>query len=105
MAGRYPFKRDFYEDVVESIQKHRATFVLGPRKCGKTVCLKQIEGSFENSEYIDFKEIQDDMDSQDVFLKVRKSIENDEDKIYLLDEITHALNPEANICILARLFS
>jgi len=105
MSKKYPFKRDFYEDVVGSIKKNKATFVLGPRKCGKTVCLTQIEDNFKNAEYVNFKEIEYDRDIQDVFLKVQESIKNDENKIYLLDEITYALNPEIDICILARLFS
>lgn len=104
MAGKYTFKRDFYADVVHSIQKSRATIVLGPRKCGKTVCLTQIKDRYDNAEYVDFKQ-KTEKEGSDIFLRIQKSIEDDEDKIYLLDEITYAPNPEKNICILAGLFS
>lgn len=104
MAGKYTFKRDLYTDVIHSMSNSRATFLLGARKCGKTVCLKQIKDEYENAEYIDFKE-KTDKEKSEVFLQIQKSIENDENKIYLLDEITYATNPEINICILAGLFS
>lgn len=104
MSQKYPFKRDFYEDVVKSIQKNDATFVLGPRRCGKTVCLTQIRDAYENTEYVDFKEIPEE-DGRDILLKIQKSIEKDEDKVYLLDEITYAPNPEKAICRIAHLFT
>ena len=105
MSKKYPFKRDFYEDVVGSIKRNKVTFVLGPRKCGKTVCLMQIKDSHENAEYINLKKMKNDRDIQDILLKVQKSIENDDNKIYLIDEITYSKNPEVDICIIADLFS
>lgn len=50
MAGKYTFKRDLYTDVIHSMSNSRATFLLGARKCGKTVCLKQIKD--ENKIYL-----------------------------------------------------
>ena len=38
----YKFKRDIYRDIKMSIVNNVVTFLLGPRKCGKTICLKQI---------------------------------------------------------------
>ena len=81
MAGKYTFKRDLYTDVIHSMSNSRATFLLGARKCGKTVCLKQIKDEYENAEYIDFKE-KTDKEKSEVFLQIQKSIENDENKIY-----------------------
>lgn len=98
----FSFKRDFYEDVVASMTKYRVTFLLGARKCGKTVCLKQINEAFGNTEYIDFK---NPKENDNVFLRIQESIEKDEDRIYLLDEITYAPNPEKNICMVADAFS
>ena len=33
----YPFKRNFYYDIEKAIDKSSIVFLLGPRKCGKTV--------------------------------------------------------------------
>lgn len=96
----YEFRRPIYQDVVKSLSKTNASFLLGPRKCGKTVCLRQIEESHKNSEYINFKLLKTD-ESQDVFEKIRNSIRNNEPVIYLLDEITYASLPEKEICSIA----
>ncbi len=112
MASKYPFKRDFYEDVVKSIQENGATFVLGPRRCGKTVCLTQVSDAYENKElsgssceYVDFKKLNTEQQGMEVLSRIQKSIEDDEDKIYLLDEITYAPLPEKYICKIAYLFT
>ena len=44
----YSFFRDFFYDVKSSIEKNAVTFILGPRKCGKTVCLKQLDEVIKN---------------------------------------------------------
>ena len=104
MSKKYPFKRDFYEDVVGSIKKNKATFVLGPRKCGKTVCLLQVRDACGSAEYVDFKG-KTEQKSMEVLSRIQKSIEKDEGKVYLLDEITYAPNPEKYICEIAYLFT
>lgn len=104
MASKYPFKRDFYEDAVKSISENGATFVLGSRKCGKIVCLMQVRDACENAEYVDFKRVTE-RESMDILSRIQESIENDEDKIYLLDEMTYALNPEKYVCEIACLFT
>ncbi|MDE5749124.1 MAG: AAA family ATPase, partial [Acetatifactor sp.] len=105
MASKYPFKRDFYEDVVKCIQENGATFVLGPRRCGKTVCLLQVNDAYENAEYGDFKKLNTEQQGMEVLSRIQKSIEDDEDKIYLLDEMTYAPLPEKYICEIAYLFT
>lgn len=92
----YTFFRDFYIEVKESLENHKVNFLFGPRKCGKTVCLLQIENSFPTAEYFNFKVL--DYDGKNhLFDRVNSSIVNNEDKIYLLDEITYANNPEIEI--------
>lgn len=104
MSRKYPFKRDFYKDVVRSISENGATFVLGPRKCGKTVCLTQVRDAYGNAEYVDFKR-KTEREGMEVLSRVQESIENDEDRIYLLDEMTYAPNPEKYVCEIAYLFT
>lgn len=36
------FKRDMYYDIPSQLNKHNVVFLLGPRKCGKTYALNQI---------------------------------------------------------------
>lgn len=104
MTGKYDFKRSFYYDVEKSVERNKVTFILGPRKCGKTVCMEQLADSIKTAVYVDFKQKSDD-EGFDVFLKIRESIQNDERVIYLLDEITYAPNPEKMICMFAQMFS
>ena len=56
----YEFKRDFYTDVIDKIEKFEVVFILGPRKCGKTICMKQISEEIPNSIYYDLKEMSND---------------------------------------------
>lgn len=100
----YTFKRDFYTEVTQSIKRNRVSFLLGPRKCGKTVCLKQISLDFPTAEYVDFKELTDD-EKLRLCNEIYSDIKNDSDKIYLLDEITYAINPELFINKLSSMFS
>ena len=89
----YSFFRDFFYDVKSSIDKNAVTFVLGPRKCGKTVCLKQLDEVIKNTEYIDFKHM-DENERQENIRRIRSSVFNKESKLYLLDEITYLSAPE-----------
>lgn len=100
----YPFKRDFYFDVEKMLEKTRVIFILGPRKCGKTVCLTQLNDNLSNTEYINFKTIEE-LQSVDVFDEIINSINTNEDKIYLLDEITYALKPEIQIYKVAQAYT
>ena len=53
----YPFKRNFYYDIEKAIEKTNVVFLLGPRKCGKTVALLQLEKSRSNVKYYNFKKV------------------------------------------------
>lgn len=96
----YEFLRPIYHDVVKALSVTNVSFLLGPRKCGKTVCLRQLEASQANSRYINFKLLKND-ESLNVFEQIRNSIRNNEPIIYLLDEITYAALPEKEICSIA----
>ena len=47
----YKFKRDIYKEIKMSIVNNIVTFLFGPRKCGKTICMKQIHTDIEYSKY------------------------------------------------------
>lgn len=64
----------------------------------------QVNDAFENAEYVDFKRTPESKHT-DILLKIYESIENDEDKIYLLDEMTYAPNPEKFVCEIAYRFT
>ena len=100
----YRFKRDFYCDVEEGIKKTNATFLLGPRKCGKTVCLKQLAHEYKNAKYVNFKTLDED-ESMEIFETIIRLIKEDEHVIYLLDEITYAFKPEHEINKIAEVLS
>lgn len=98
---KYTFHRDFYYSVTSSIEKNTVTFLLGPRKCGKTVCLKQIKDSFTDASYIDFKTFSSDEKKYMVFDDILAAIKNNKPEIYLLDEVTYVPNIETKICEIA----
>lgn len=97
----YKFRRDFYNLMIDSIEGNSVTFLLGTRKCGKTVCLHQLEESIEHTQYIDFKVVSDISTQIDIFRNILNSIKTNECKIYLLDEITYVENAESKICEIA----
>lgn len=101
----YAFKRDFYYNVEDSIKNNSVSFLLGPRKCGKTVALKQIALSNNAVEYIDFKTLADNKQKMAIINRVIDSIYNNDGAIYLLDEITYAFHPESEIAKIAEAFS
>lgn len=101
----YTFKRDFYYNIEESIKNNSVSFLLGPRKCGKTVALKQIASSIDLVEYIDFKTLANNKQKMAITNRVVDSIYNNDGTVYLLDEITYAFYPESEIAKIAEAFS
>ncbi len=99
----HPFHRDFYNTVKDTIRDNSVSFLLGPWKCGKTVCLRQLCEEFGNSEYVDFKTFDsgDESASFDkqlkVFDRIFRAVEKDEDRIFLLDEITYVTYADCQI--------
>lgn len=98
------FRRDFYYDVKKAIKENNFSFLLGPRKCGKTVCLKQLLQDYTRAgvkaKYINFKTI-DSNAQYKVLGDIYRSLEADEAIIYLLDNITYLENAELNIATMA----
>lgn len=97
---QYEFRRDFYNLVKESLNQNAVSFLLGTRKCGKTVCLKQLNEELSNSVYIDFKTLNED-EKLGVFDEVIEAIKNNVKKTFLLDEITYVKTAELEICKIA----
>lgn len=104
MGVQYRFKRSFYYDVEKSMGRNKVTFILGARKCGKTVCMKQLADAFGEAEYYDLKSMDEDaaVDLRDAIVD---SIAKDEKKIYLIDEATYFIFPEKTIARIANEFS
>lgn len=104
MNSSYAFKRNFYRDVEKAIGKSSVTFLLGPKGCGKTVCLKQLRDTFspcddfEEVVYIDAKNGLASADEKSSFIDgVIKSVYNNEKKLFLVDETTYLERPDIAI--------
>lgn len=96
----YTFRRHFYYEVEKSVNDNHVTILLGPRKCGKTVCLKQLAAELQNAAYYDLKRMDED-DGIELRDMIIDSIHADEKKIYLIDEVTYFLFPEKTIAAIA----
>lgn len=92
----YKYKRYFCKTLEEQLKDTQIIFLLGPRKCGKTVALKQIDKDNEKSNYTDIKML-DSNEKAEYIDAIINSIKNDEDVIYLLDEVTYLDKPELDI--------
>lgn len=104
MSEIYPFKRSFYYDVENAIKESSVAFVLGPRRCGKSVCMLQLEKTFSQSDefdrvvYADAKRnFGNSLDKSKFINEVRKAIENDEKALFLIDEATYLNQPDGAI--------
>lgn len=84
----YSFKRDFYVNLKENTQKYFATALLGPRKCGKTVALTQLNRELPNSKYYDAKNMSP-CEHVQLLQDILTSIQTNADVVYLVDEITY----------------
>ena len=100
----YDYKRKLYFEICDELKAQSNVFLLGPRKCGKTVCLHQVEDTFNYAKYFDLKTLSATQITQ-LFMSIQKSIENNEEILYLLDEITYAEFPEREINAIAMYFS
>ena len=86
------FKRDLYYKIVDSLKTSKVTFVLGPRKCGKTFALRQVRDNYVNVEFIDFKQVLKD-ESMQIIKRIESDILCGVDMLYLLDEVTYIFFP------------
>lgn len=91
--GHYPFRRDFYQDIKDSISSRVVTFLLGPRKCGKTVCMFQLNEDISCSYYYNLKSMKDPQ-RDNLMLEICNSIQKSCKRLYLVDEITYLEYPE-----------
>lgn len=104
MYVRYNFKRSFYYEVEKAIKNSSVTFLLGARRCGKTVCMKQLYEHFaENKDfdhivYIDIKkECSSKYEKMEFIHQVVNSINKCERILYLIDEVTYLQFPDKEI--------
>ncbi|MBQ9531633.1 MAG: AAA family ATPase [Eubacterium sp.] len=100
MSNVFSFKRKLYYDTLNAVDQTSAVFLLGPRKCGKTVCLQQINDTHANSEYYNIKNISLD-DANALYNRIIKDINNSIDRLYLIDEVTYFDLPEKVIANIA----
>lgn len=100
MGKHYAFKRNLYYDIEKTISDFNIAFLLGPRKTGKTVCMQQIQETYDNAVYYDLKAMKED-DGIDLIDEIKNSISNDEPKIYLIDETSYWTLPEKAIADIA----
>lgn len=86
--GSYPFKRKFYYTLYKFTQQRckNVLFLLGPRKCGKTVALLQLKETIGTcAQYVNFKASADVNTAREI----KSAIESNKDIIFLIDEITY----------------
>lgn len=103
---QYSFKRSFYFDVEDSAKKKSITFILGARKCGKTVCMKQLASNLHNSVYVDMKtDFDTDEQRRNFVNQILDDIRNNKDATYLIDEATYMTHPDKDIAKIAGAFS
>lgn len=89
LEDQYPFKREVFYQIQDEFQKHNVIFLLGPRKCGKTVCLQQLS-KLPSTQYVSFRDISSDTVFDDILSSIKYNLR----KVYLIDEITYAEDPE-----------
>lgn len=104
MKSEYKFKRNFYYAVEKAISESSVTFLLGARRCGKTVCLKQLQdkfsagNEFDEVSYVDTKRELASTSDKSLFInEVRKAVENNEKNLFLIDEVTYLNQPDCAI--------
>lgn len=93
---QYPFRRDFFYQVKDSLKEYPVCILIGPLRCGKTVCLKQLNEETEHAKYFDFKAL-----SEDAALlaldEVLESIQRNTEKLFLLDDVSYVKNIETEL--------
>lgn len=104
MNSEYTFKRSFYYDVEKAVSESSVTFLLGARRIGKTVCLKQLHDTFSTGKkfdevmYVDVKrDFSSTLDKSLFVNDVREAILSNEKKLFLIDEVTYLNQPDGAI--------
>ena len=103
---QYNFKRDFFYEAENAIENSNITFITGPKKCGKTVCLRQLADAYENALYINMKyDFDTDEKRNDVVSRAVNSIANGQKIIYLIDDAEYLALPDKDIAKIAGAYS
>lgn len=106
MSNKYDFKRSFYFEAEKSVKSKNITFILGARKCGKTVCMKQLADNLPNAVYADMKADFDTDEQRREFVKqILSDIQSCKNVTYLIDEATYMALPDKEIAKIADAFS
>lgn len=106
MQFGYQFKRSFYYDVIKAIHNQSIVFILGPRKCGKTVCMQQLKAALDNAYYFDMKaDFKTDTERLHCVDKLTEDIFNNRPAVYLIDEATYMALPDKEIARIAGAFN
>lgn len=90
--GYKMFKRNAFFKIKSCIDDERKAIIslTGPRKVGKTVLLKQLKDEYgDRATLYDLSIAKGEEEIEDIFLEVSESIQNNDGRIFLLDEITH----------------
>ena len=99
---QYNFKRDFFYEAENAIENSSITFITGLKKCGKTVCLRQLADADENALYINMiYDFDTDEKRNDVVSSVVNSIANGQKIIYLIDDAEYMALPDKDIAKIA----
>lgn len=103
---QYNFKRDFFYEAENAIENSSITFITGPKKCGKTVCLRQLADADGNALYINMKYDYDtDEKRNDVVSGAVNSIANGQKIIYLIDDAEYMALPDKDIAKIVGAYS
>lgn len=95
------FYRDFVVDLENFLKgPYNVLFLLGPRKCGKTVALHQIHKRFPTSKLYDFKA----GSTSTVIAEIKDAILSQKRDIFLLDEITYLDGADRELAELSNAF-
>ena len=102
----YDFKRKLFYETCDAINSYHVSILSGPRKCGKTVCLKQIENEYENAVYYNIKkQFKSESNSMDFIDQVVTDIQNNKDVLYLIDEATYIFRVDEEFAKIADAFT
>lgn len=96
---QFPYRRRFVSKLKETLLKNTITFLVGPRKCGKTVGLHQLCAELPDVRYYSGKE------QSDIIMEVENALNHNTPIIYLLDEFTYFDTPDFVIARLGNLMA
>lgn len=106
MSKEYNFRRSFYYEAEKAIKEKSISFILGPRKCGKTVCMHQMDSAFPTAVYIDMKaDFDNDEQRRKLVNQIVDDIQKGSDTIYLIDEASYMALPDKEISKIAGAFN